>query len=61
VIILTHELEKVLALAERLVIIHKGSVKDSGDPMSVLDRLNADYGVRNPLCAYKNVGDCVWR
>jgi biotin transport system ATP-binding protein len=61
VIILTHELEKVLALAERLVIIHKGSVKDSGDPMAVLDRLNADYGVRNPLCAYKNVGDCVWR
>lgn len=59
-IILTHELEKVLAFADRLVILHQGRIRDDGEPQAVLDRLNAGYGVRDPRRAYPRVEDCTW-
>jgi biotin transport system ATP-binding protein len=59
-IILTHELEKVLAFADRLVILHKGAIKDDGDPTEVLDRLDPCYGVRDPRKSYAKVDDCTW-
>ena len=61
VIILTHELEKVLALAERMVILHQGQIREDGTPEAVLERLRPEYGVRNPLRSYANVKDCLWR
>ncbi|GHU13516.1 ABC transporter ATP-binding protein [Spirochaetia bacterium] len=60
VIILTHELEKVLALADRLVILHRGRVRDDGEPAAVLGRLKPEYGVRDPRRDYRNIGDCLW-
>jgi biotin transport system ATP-binding protein len=60
VIILTHELEKVLAFADRLVILHRGQVMDDGKPAELLSRLKDKYGVRNPLHSYNAVGDCSW-
>ena len=48
VIILTHELEKVLAFADRLVILAGGTARDEGSPGEVLDRLDPDWGVRDP-------------
>ncbi|GHT74180.1 ABC transporter ATP-binding protein [Spirochaetia bacterium] len=60
VIILTHELEKVLAFADRLVILHRGGIRDDGKPDAVLDRLKPEYGVRNPLHSYTSIGDCSW-
>jgi len=60
VIILTHELEKVLAFADRLVILWKGQVRDSGAADLVLDRLKPEWGVRDPRKAYRNAGDCTW-
>jgi biotin transport system ATP-binding protein len=59
-IILTHELEKVLAFAERLVILHRGKLAADGEPETVLDNLKAEYGVRDPRCSYKTVKDCTW-
>ncbi|MDR1930068.1 MAG: energy-coupling factor ABC transporter ATP-binding protein [Treponema sp.] len=59
-IILTHELEKVLALADRLVILHRGRVRDDGKPGEVLDRLRPEYGVRDPRRPYRTVEDCSW-
>ncbi|MDR2742932.1 MAG: energy-coupling factor ABC transporter ATP-binding protein [Treponema sp.] len=59
-IILTHELEKVLAFADRLVILHRGVLREDGRPEEVLDRLRPEYGVRNPLHGYHRVGDCTW-
>jgi biotin transport system ATP-binding protein len=52
VILLTHELEKVLALADRLVILHRGLVREDGPPEAVLDRLQDEYGVRDPRKGY---------
>jgi biotin transport system ATP-binding protein len=59
-IILTHELEKVLAFADRLVILHRGVIRDDGKPEEVLDRLDPAWGVRDPRRAYPRVEDCSW-
>ena len=60
IIILTHELEKVLAFADRLLIIAGGEIKDSGEPEAVLNRLKNDWGVRDPRRVYHNAADCTW-
>jgi biotin transport system ATP-binding protein len=52
VILLTHELEKVLALADRLAILHRGLVREDGAPEAVLNRLRDEYGVRDPRKGY---------
>ena len=52
IVILTHELEKVLSLADRLVILVAGRIKDSGEPEEVLNRLDPAWGVRDPRGAY---------
>ena len=59
-IILTHELEKALALADRLIILHKGNICDDGKPSEVLDRLDPAWGVRDPRRNYAAVEDCSW-
>ncbi|MDR0722812.1 MAG: energy-coupling factor ABC transporter ATP-binding protein [Treponema sp.] len=59
-VILTHELEKVLALVDRLVILHKGMIREAGVPARILDRLDPVYGVRDPRRTYTRVGDCTW-
>jgi biotin transport system ATP-binding protein len=48
VLLLTHELEKVLPLADRLAILHRGIVREDGSPEAILDRLQDEYGVRDP-------------
>ncbi len=60
VVVLTHELEKVLALADRLVILDRGLIRDDGTPEAVLDRGIAPYGVRDPRQSYERVEDCSW-
>lgn len=60
VVVLTHELEKVLAHADRLVILDKGSVRDDGPPAAVLARGVAAYGIRDPRHRYATVEDCTW-
>jgi biotin transport system ATP-binding protein len=59
-IILTHELEKTLALAGRLVILCGGNVVCNGEPEAVLNALKPEYGVRDPRCSYRSVKDCLW-
>jgi biotin transport system ATP-binding protein len=60
VLLLTHELEKALALADRLVILHQGRIRDDGKPEEVLDRLDPGWGVRDPRRNYRRVEDCSW-
>jgi biotin transport system ATP-binding protein len=60
VILLTHELEKTLALADRLLILQGGSLRDDGKPGEVLDRLESAWGVRDPRRNYRRVEDCSW-
>jgi biotin transport system ATP-binding protein len=59
-IILTHELEKALALADRLVILHRGVLCADGSPAEVLGRLDTSWGVRDPRKNYATIEDCSW-
>jgi len=59
-IILTHELEKVLAFADRLLLLHRGRIREDGSPEDVLNRLRPEYGVRDPRHVYRTVEDCSW-
>jgi biotin transport system ATP-binding protein len=59
-IILTHELEKVLALADRLVILDRGKVRAAGRAEEVLEKLDPAWGVRDPRRGYAKAADCSW-
>lgn len=61
-IILTHELEKVLALANRLMVLFRGELVYDGTPQEALISapLN-EWGIRNPLQSYVNHDDLLWR
>ncbi|MDR1858649.1 MAG: energy-coupling factor ABC transporter ATP-binding protein [Treponema sp.] len=59
-IILTHEMEKALALADRLIILHRGRICADAPPAEVLDGLDPAWGVRDPRRNYATVEDCSW-
>jgi biotin transport system ATP-binding protein len=59
-IILTHELEKALALADRLIILHKGNIRADSSCAGVLDSLDPAWGVRDPRKHYGSIKDCSW-
>ena len=62
VMVLTHELEKVLALANRLIILHQGNLVYDAEPEPALTSgILERYGIRNPLCSYRVFADLVWR
>ena len=62
VMVLTHELEKVLALANRLIILHRGNLVYNADPEPALHSgILERYGIRNPLCSYRVFADLVWK
>ena len=60
IIILTHELEKVLSFADRLVILSGGKIRDQGECEAVLNRLDPAWGVRDPRKLYRSAEDCTW-
>ena len=59
IIVVTHELEKVLAHADRLVIFHKGRLAEDGRPEDVIRRAES-YGVRMPLKTGEDIGSMTW-
>ena len=60
VIILTHEIEKCLGLADRFVVLYKGEKVFDGTPREGLCQKLEDWNIRNPLVSYKGVEDLVW-
>lgn len=60
VIVLTHELEKVLALADRFIVLDKGSIRFDGTPADGLKQPLEQWSIRNPLTAYNSLKDLVW-
>lgn len=59
ILLITHELEKVLAHADRLVIMYKGKLVEDGKPESVIYR-SESYGVRMPLRDGESVSVLTW-
>jgi biotin transport system ATP-binding protein len=54
-LVTTHELEKVLAHADRLMILHDGRLVRDGVPASVLADAEA-FGVRSPISRESRTG-----
>ena len=60
VIILTHEIEKCLGLADRFVVLFRGKKVFDGTPgMGLRHNLEA-WNIRNPLVTYGKVEDLIW-
>ncbi len=60
IIVLTHELEKIMALAERFVILDKGEIKFDGDVEEGLKLPLEKWNIRNPLTEYRSIKDLIW-
>jgi biotin transport system ATP-binding protein len=62
VIILTHELEKCLALANRFIVLFKGKKVFDGTASGALELDIEAWGIRHPLRNAANVlGDLLWQ
>lgn len=57
IIIITHDLEKVLKYPNRVIIMEKGSIKFDGEPEGALDNLEK-YGIRRP--SQKSIQEMTW-
>jgi biotin transport system ATP-binding protein len=60
VIILTHEIEKSLALCSRFIILYHGRKIFDGTPEEGLREPLENWDIRNPLTAYTKKEDLVW-
>ena len=60
IILLTHEIEKILALANRFLILYKGEIVFDGNPETGLKENLENYGIKNPLVEYKKLKDLFW-
>lgn len=59
-IVLTHELEKVLGLADRLLLLDRGRLVAEGSPRSLVGPGLELHGLRNPLRAPAGVDELHW-
>ena len=60
IIILTHEIEKCLALADKFVVLFRGEKKFDGTPEKGLLQPLEKWNIRNPFVSYRSVEDLVW-
>jgi biotin transport system ATP-binding protein len=61
VIILTHELEKCLALSNRFIVLHNGRKMFDGTANDGLSQPLESWGIHNPLKSYRTTEDLLWR
>lgn len=61
VILLTHELEKCLGLADHFLILQKGKLVFDGSAEEALKLPLEQWAIRNPLTKYESVKDLVWK
>lgn len=60
IIVLTHDLEKILGLADSFIILDSGKIKFNGTPEDGLKLNLEEYGIKNPLTTYNSVKDLFW-
>jgi biotin transport system ATP-binding protein len=60
IIVLTHEIEKVLALADKFMVLHKGSLVFNGTSTEGLNCDLEKWHIKNPLNSYKKLEDLIW-
>lgn len=60
IIILTHELEKCLGLANHFIVLNKGEIVFDGKPNDGLKLNLEQWNIKNPLTKYENLTDLIW-
>lgn len=60
VIILTHEIEKCLGLAQRFVVLFRGEKVFDGLPEEAVRLDLEQWNIRNPFISYSKVTDLIW-
>ncbi|MCF0237689.1 MAG: ABC transporter ATP-binding protein [Sphaerochaetaceae bacterium] len=60
VVVLTHELEKVLGLSDRFIALYQGRCVYDGAPEGVLEQNLTEFGIKNPLVNYNNLSSLKW-
>lgn len=60
ILVATHELEKILGLADRLLVMDNGELVLEGRPEAILAQGIAAYGLRDPLETPRAVKDLSW-
>lgn len=60
VIILSHEIEKCLGLADKFIVLFRGQKVFDGSTDEGLKQNLEQWNIRNPLISYKNVQDLIW-
>ena len=59
IVLVTHELEKVIAHASRLVIFEKGRIVMKGKPETMIEKVET-YGIREPCSSKLGHGIQSW-
>ena len=60
IILLTHEIEKCLALAQKFIVLYKGEKVFDGSPEEALNIDLEKWNIRNPFNSYKSLEDLIW-
>lgn len=60
IVILTHETEKCLGLADRFIVLFRGEKVFDGTPEEGLQTNLEQWHIRNPLVSYTTLKDLVW-
>lgn len=60
IVILTHETEKCLGLADRFIVLFRGEKVFDGTPEEGLQTNVEQWNIRNPLVSYTTLKDLVW-
>lgn len=61
ILLLTHELEKCLGMADHFIILYNGKVVFDGDPESATKLKLESWGIRNPFVKYEKISDLIWK
>lgn len=60
-LVLTHELEKIIALADRLLVLFEGKLVWEGSvDLGLKNTALESWGIRNPIRSYSSVQDLIW-
>lgn len=60
VIILSHEIEKCLGLADRFIVLFRGDKVFDGTPAEGLKQNLEEWNIKNPMTTYQKLEDLVW-
>lgn len=60
IILLTHEIEKCLALADRFIVLFRGEKVFDGLPEEIVGTDVEDWNIKNPFNSYNRLENLVW-